>query len=720
MDAFVLPGFYVPYPARLNPHLEQAREHSMQWARDMGMLDSPKPGGGPIWTEEDLAAHDYALLCAYTHPDCDEEALNLVTDWYVWVFFFDDHFLETFKHSRDHAGAQAYLDSLESFMADEPPAEPSNPCEAGLADLWARTVPSMSDDWRERFIVASHNLMVESMWELENIDDARVANPIEYLQMRRRVGGAPWSACLVEYATGAEVPARLAPTRPLTVLLDTFADSVHLRNDLFSYQREVAQEGENANAVLVMERFLGIETQRAADLVGDLLTSRMQQFENTALGEVPALLADTAATPAEAAAVTTYVKGLQDWQSGGHEWHSVSSRYMNSGATAATEPGLKVRGRAYSHVPYQQVGHLPVPKLYEPFPLRTSPHLGMAREYGVRWVRAMGMLDEGIWDEKEFRRFDFARCAAHITADGGGDQLKLCTDWLAWGTYGDDLYPVMFGARKDVAGARAATARLTQILDGQAVPQDAIERGLADVWLRTTSGVSEHMRDLFRSAVVTMLESWVWEVGNQAINRVPDPVDYVEMRRKVFGADLTMTLSRLGSDGTGESVPPEIYDTRVVREMETAAADYAGFTNDLFSYQKEVQFEGELHNLVVVIEQFLGVDRWAAAQVVADLMEARAKQFERITEAGLPALFEHQKLDDAARQALLAHAAHLRDYMSGVLGWHRGCLRYGDSELRSRFIGFSQSPTGLGTSHARLADFARAGVSVPAASTAPA
>jgi hypothetical protein len=33
--------------------------------------------------------------------------------------------------------------------------------------------------------------MVESMWELENIDDERVANPIEYLQMRRHVGGAP-------------------------------------------------------------------------------------------------------------------------------------------------------------------------------------------------------------------------------------------------------------------------------------------------------------------------------------------------------------------------------------------------------------------------------------------------------------------------------------------------------------------------------------------------
>jgi germacradienol/geosmin synthase len=137
VDAFVLPAFYLPYPARLNPNLERARAHTLTWARGMGMLDAPKPGGGLVWDEAALRAMDYALLCAYTHPDCDGAALDLVTDWYVWVFFFDDHFLETFKRSRDHAGARAYLDRLELFMSGRPP-EPSNPAEAALAELWAR------------------------------------------------------------------------------------------------------------------------------------------------------------------------------------------------------------------------------------------------------------------------------------------------------------------------------------------------------------------------------------------------------------------------------------------------------------------------------------------------------------------------------------------------------------------------------------------------------
>src|SRR5258708_20698123 len=108
---FQLPDFYMPYPARLNPHLEYARVHSKAWARELTMIE-----GSGVWDENDFDRHDYALLCAYTHPDCDAEELALVTDWYVWVFFFDDHFLEVYKRPRDMPGARAYLDRLPAFM----------------------------------------------------------------------------------------------------------------------------------------------------------------------------------------------------------------------------------------------------------------------------------------------------------------------------------------------------------------------------------------------------------------------------------------------------------------------------------------------------------------------------------------------------------------------------------------------------------------------------
>src|SRR6185312_5442231 len=130
-------------------------------------------------------------------------------------------------------------------------------------------------------------------------------------------GGAPWSANLVEHAVNAEVPAAIAQTRPMLVLRDTFADSIHFRNDIFSYQREVEQEGELDNGVLVFETFLGCPVQEAADRLNDLLTSRLQQFEHTALTELPKILAESGTDPKSCADVARYVKALQDWQSGG-------------------------------------------------------------------------------------------------------------------------------------------------------------------------------------------------------------------------------------------------------------------------------------------------------------------------------------------------------------------------------------------------------------------
>ncbi|PAX84771.1 hypothetical protein CLM82_32860, partial [Streptomyces albidoflavus] len=41
---------------------------------------------------------------------------------------------------------------------------------------------------------------------------------------RRKVGGAPWSAGLIEYAAQAEVPEAVAYSRPLRVLTDAFSE----------------------------------------------------------------------------------------------------------------------------------------------------------------------------------------------------------------------------------------------------------------------------------------------------------------------------------------------------------------------------------------------------------------------------------------------------------------------------------------------------------------
>ncbi|ARH92392.1 family 2 encapsulin nanocompartment cargo protein terpene cyclase [Streptomyces sp. MOE7] len=739
---FELPDFYTPYPARLNPHLEAARTHSRKWARGMGMLE-----GSGIWEQRDLDAHDYALLCAYTHPDCDAAALSLVTDWYVWVFFFDDHFLEKFKRTLDRAGGKEYLDRLPAFMPLDlgaPVPEPTNPVEAGLADLWARTVPHMSADWRRRFAESTEHLLNESLWELSNININRVPNPVEYIEMRRKVGGAPWSAGLVEYATGAEVPARVAGSRPLRVLRDTFSDAVHLRNDLFSYQRETEEEGELSNGVLVLETFLDCTTQEAADAVNDLITSRLQQFENTVVAELPPLFLEKGLDPKSCADVLAYAKGLQDWQSGGHEWHMRSSRYMNDGGAAAgaappwspfSAGGLGTsatdlkkalatagahRVRSHTHVPHQQVGPSRIPDFCMPFPLTLSPHLEGARRRVIDWADRMGLLQpqpgvplSDVWDEAAMARHDLALCAAGIHPDATPEQLDLDSAWLAWGTYADDYYPQVFGRTRDAAAAYACTERLKLFmpLDPATTPPEpvnAMERALADLWPRTTRPMTPEARRAFRAAVDTMTASWLWEIDNQIQNRIPDPVDYIEMRRATFGSDLTMALSRLGH---GRHVPPEVYRTGTLRSLENAAADYAALMNDVFSYQKEIEYEGEVHNGILVVQTFFDCDYPTALAIVNDLMTSRMREFQHVAAKELPVVYDDFQLPAEARATLDGYVRELENWMAGILNWHQGCRRYIEPELRHPVgsPGRLGAPSGLGTSAARFFQRAAAG-----------
>jgi germacradienol/geosmin synthase len=366
------------------------------------------------------------------------------------------------------------------------------------------------------------------------------------------------------------------------------------------------------------------------------------------------------------------------------------------------------RLRAFSHVPFRPVGHVSRPTIQLPSPVTLSPHLDEARENLVGWCHRTGTLSEGIWDESQLRAYDFALCAAGIHPDASPGELDRGSSWLAWGTYGDDYYPRVFGRGAGTAAAKACNARLVLFMpvdgDEMPVPVNALERGLADLWANTTGPMDAGDRAALRRAVEVMLDSWVWELVNMAENRVPDPIDYIEMRRKTFGSDLTKSLSRLSR---GNQIPAEVYRSRPVQALENTMADAAALINDLYSYQKEIQFEGEVHNCVLVVENFLDTDPARAMIIVADLVDARVREFEHVVETELPVLFERGKLDAGTRTAVLGYVAELRNWLAGVLYWHEHCHRYAEADLFANTRPALPAvrlgpPTGIGTSAARI------------------
>jgi germacradienol/geosmin synthase len=356
-------------------------------------------------------------------------------------------------------------------------------------------------------------------------------------------------------------------------------------------------------------------------------------------------------------------------------------------------------------VPYQVVGPTALPPLPMPFALTLNPHLPAARANLSGWAREVGMFGEGVWTEHNLTAYDFPLCGAGIQPAASAEELDLISEWLTWGTYADDLYPLLFGRTGDLAAAKLQNDRLLELLplEGEPTvePASALEHGLAQLWSRTAGPLTGEQRAGFRDAVMSMIDSWMWELANSAQHRIPDPVDYIEMRRRTFGSDLTMGLARIARPG----VPERVLRSRPVQAMENAAADYATLLNDLFSYQKEIQFEGELHNILVVVRAFLDTDTEHALAVTADLMASRLREFQHVVATDLPVLFEEYDLDDEVRAALLDHAQNLRNWLAAVQHWHQKTLRYNESELRNHPVGGGAhlpGPTGIGTAAVRV------------------
>ena len=709
MHPFKLPDFYMPYPARMNPNLASARAHTKAWAFEVGILTRE---GDAVWDEPTFDKMDFALFTAQTHPDVGPQRLHTLTDWYVWGWYVDDFVAHVYEQSRELNAAKQYLARLPVFMPEDIGASvptPENPMERALCDLWPRTAPSMSVAWRRRFV--GHIVMMADAGLrdifLSTPGEVRHLDFIEYVRTRRVTSGMMWSADLLEYSLGAEIPPHIYDARPIRVVNATFHDSVALRNDIISYPRD-EKEGKINNAVMVMREFLDCDLQRAADVVNDMVSSRLFQLENTCAVELPRFFDEHLIDPATRSAALRYVRGVQDWIAGDFEWETrPGGRYLPPEPEPAPDrlagpgglgtgqlvlrlqralPGLR-RFQSHAYTPYAHV-EPSIPHLYMPYPARMSPHVEEVRALLRRWFREMGITEAYpggpavAWDEAMVDSVDSGGCASRAVPSGSLREIELATLWYAWVTWADDYYMIYLA--RDPAAAAAQSRRLPLFMPPQGVqaplPANVIERSLADLWTRTVQFLPSAALEPLRCHSAAMFSAWVWESLNLSQHRVPDLIDYIEMRRVGFSAEVMIDLMRAK---IGEGVPPAVLNSPTMASLEHAAMDYLCFTNDVYSYLKEIECDGDFHNIVRAMENAFALRYPDAIALAGRLMEKRLRQFEDVVNREMPALVEEHGLDEQGQAALSDYVSLLQDCMAGVLEWHRASGRYDPNEVRT-------------------------------------
>ncbi|MFH8836635.1 hypothetical protein [Streptomyces sp. NPDC017868] len=333
--AVEVPLLWMPYALRVNPHLPALHEESESWARAMGMLeDHHRPSARPaIWSRSKFHAMTVDQLTAWTLPDASLAALRLNHRFNIWALAWDDYFAAAFKQTGDLPGARAFTTRLHAFLHSERgarPPEPANAVERGMADLQRQLFPPRLAHWRAEFNRALARYVDAGVEELANSLSGRIPHLIDYAPFRRESFAAYTAPYSVELATGARIPEPIRHSRTVRALLDAFMDFMGLANDIASYEREVHEEKDVNNLVLVVGTSLGISLHDAVPAALHLVNARLRDFEHLRQSELPLLVRRAGLDRDERAELETWLRGACGFLSGLHAWYTGAPRYASA------------------------------------------------------------------------------------------------------------------------------------------------------------------------------------------------------------------------------------------------------------------------------------------------------------------------------------------------------------------------------------------------------
>jgi hypothetical protein len=323
MQALVIPDIFCPFPSQMNPHVESAKQQLMAWIQQFGLVQKET-------ARQRFLRADFASFAACTYPTASKADLALVSDWFAWLFLVDDQ-LDDGVVGRNLDLARRCMNDLLNVLREDPNLLPpsfgtstddpaySSSAVAALADLWRRSAPGMSDEWRSRFMRHVEDCFAAAYWEAQNRIRGVVPDVPTYITKRRDTGAIYICMDLIDVVEQLDLPLYLYRSAIFQDLLDTASNVVCWGNDLYSLEKE-RELGEYHNLVLVVQHAQQLGEQEAIDVVCRMISSEVERF--IALEEQIFTI-----FPEHAESLRKYLAGMKSWMRGNLDWSSETQRY---------------------------------------------------------------------------------------------------------------------------------------------------------------------------------------------------------------------------------------------------------------------------------------------------------------------------------------------------------------------------------------------------------
>ncbi|MGC5344699.1 terpene synthase family protein [Streptomyces sp. DT171] len=311
-----LPDIYCPFPQRTNPHVGHTRGHLDAWTRRTGLVHRES-------ARRRFEQADFGAFVGMVYPTADRHDLDLVADWFVWLFLVDDQLDDGYlgRSPERVRGVVERMLAVVNGAADDLPADQEPPAAlTALAELWDRTIPGVAAHWRQRF--AWHltaYLTMATTWETANREAGIVPSEETYIAKRRHTGAIHVCMDLIEIVAGIEAPETIHNDPRFITALEASCNVVCWANDVYSYEKEQVL-GEIHNLVHLVRHHRGYGEQRAIDHVCAEIAAETDRF----LAAEAELLS---AYPQLAGMLTPYLDGMRSWMRGNLDWSRETPRY---------------------------------------------------------------------------------------------------------------------------------------------------------------------------------------------------------------------------------------------------------------------------------------------------------------------------------------------------------------------------------------------------------
>jgi Terpene synthase family, metal binding domain. len=283
----------------------------LAWARDLSLVVD-------AFEEGRLLAMRLGKLAELAVPEASDADLELTAQWAAFICLVDDRFDRSRVDIRPEEVASLFTRLLNVITGG--PAGSVSGIEQALDDLWRRTAPRMSTQWRERFVADYRDFALAMQEEAAGRTDRVPMGLSDYVLRRRRTITALPLADILECTAGAPWPGLPMGEDLKRALRRAVADVAGWSNDLVSAEDDLREDRDNLVTVLSRER--GCSLSSAREQATAMRDDRVRDFHALAASLTAMTLPGT-----EREEVRRYVAALGSFVAATLHWLGVTHRF---------------------------------------------------------------------------------------------------------------------------------------------------------------------------------------------------------------------------------------------------------------------------------------------------------------------------------------------------------------------------------------------------------